>query len=125
LNVTQGGPNNKPRLSYRLLWASSNPQSPAHPNGSINVSAPTGEKISMTLSNGIVRLTGHRPNAVDVSATGSLAVKISQTASGRALTFSETGLAPTEHALGITSPFGVDGQPTTVPVKLMPRFSSC
>jgi hypothetical protein len=125
LNITQGGPNNAPRLAYRLQWASLNPQSPAHPNGLINVSTPAGEKITMTLSNGVLRLTGHRPNAVDMSATGSLAVRISQTGSGLALTFTETGLAATEQALGITSPFGVDGQPTSVPVKLMPRFSSC
>jgi hypothetical protein len=41
------------------------------------------------------------------------------------LTFTETGLTAAERALGITSPFGVDGQPASVPVKLMHRFTSC
>jgi hypothetical protein len=125
LNVTQGGPNNTPRPSYKLQWAFLNPQSPAHPSGLINVSTPAGEKVVMTVADGVLQLTGHRPNGADIHATGTLAVGISQTASGLALTFTETGLAAAEHALGITSPFGVDGQPTSVPVKLMHQFSSC
>jgi hypothetical protein len=91
----------------------------------INVSTPAGEKVAMTLSNGVLRLTGHAPSGANVRAAGTLAVGISQTGSGLALTFTERGLAAAERALGISSPFGVDGQPTSVPVKLMPRFTSC
>jgi hypothetical protein len=91
----------------------------------INVSSPAGEKISMTLARGVLQLIGRAPNGADIHATGTLAVGISQTGSALALTFTETGLAPAEHALGITSPFGTDGKPTSVPVKLMHRFTSC
>jgi hypothetical protein len=125
LNVTEGGPNGTPRPSYDLQWASLNAQSPAHPNGSINVSTPAGERIAMTLANGVLRLTAHRPNAADINATGSLAIGITQTGRGPVLTFTETGLAAAEHALGMTSPFEANGQPTSVPVKLMPRFTTC
>jgi hypothetical protein len=79
----------------------------------------------MTLANGVVQLTGRTPNGVDVRSTGALVIERSQTALGPVLTFTETGLAAAEHALGITSPFGVSGQPTSIPVKLMHRFSSC
>jgi hypothetical protein len=41
------------------------------------------------------------------------------------MTFTETGLTAAEQALGISSPFGLDGKPTTVPVKLMHQFTSC
>ena len=125
LNVTQGGPNDAPRPSYRLQWEFSNTQSPARPNGSINVSSPAGEKVAMTLANGVLQVMGRAPNGVVVSGTGSLVIGISQTASGLALTFTETGLAAAEQSLGITSPFGVNGQPTSVPVKLMHQFTSC
>jgi hypothetical protein len=101
------------------------PQSPARPNGLINVATPAGEKVLMTLTNGVLRLTAHRPTGADIQATGTLAVGISQQGSGLALTFTETGLAAAEHALGLTSPFGVSGQPTSVPVTVMQKFTSC
>jgi hypothetical protein len=125
LNVTQGGPNSAPRPSYKLQWAFLHPESTAHPNGLINVSTPAGETIAMTLANGVLRLTAHRPHAPDLRAAGTLAVGISQTGSGLSLTFTETGLTAAEHALGISSPFGPDGKPATVPVKLIHQFTSC
>jgi hypothetical protein len=125
LNVTQGGPNNTPRPSYKLQWAFRDPPSPAHPNGLISVSTPAGVKVKMTLANGVLRITGHHANGVNVNATGTLAVGLSQTATGQALVFTEGGIAAAEHALGITSPFGVNGQPTTIPLKIVNRFASC
>ncbi len=68
---------------------------------------------------------GSAPNGVVVHATGTLVIRISRTRSGRALTFTETGLAAAEHALGFTSPFGARGQPTSVPVKRVHKFGSC
>ena len=125
LNVTQGGPNDAPRPSYKLQWVFSQKQSSARPNGLINVSTPPGQNIVMTLADGILQLTGGAPKGVAVRATGTLVIRISRTASGLALTFTETGLAAAEHALGFTSPFGVKGRPTTVPVKLAHEFASC
>jgi hypothetical protein len=125
LNVTQGGPNDRPRPSYRLQWAFSPKQSSARPDGLINVSSPAGEQIVMTLANGMLQVTGRAPNGVAVRATGTLVVGLSRTASGLALTFTETGLAAAQQALGITSPFGTHGQPTSVPVKLVREFASC
>jgi hypothetical protein len=125
LNVTQGGPNDAPRPSYKLQWVFSQQQSSARPNGLINVSAPPGETIVMTLADGMLTLTGSAPNGAAVHATGTLVIRISRTASGLALTFTESGLVAAEHALGITSPFGVKGQPTSVPVKLVHKFVSC
>jgi hypothetical protein len=125
LNVTQGGPNDRPRPSYKLQWAFSPKQSSARPNGLINVSSPAGEQIVMTLANGMLQITGHAPNGVAVHATGTLVVRLSRTASGLALTFTETGLAAAQQALGISSPFGTHRQPTSVPVKLVSEFASC
>src|SRR5262249_20880243 len=101
------------------------PQSSAHPSGLINISSPPGEKAAMTLTNGVLNITGHRSSGADIQATGTLTVGIAQTASGLALSFTETGVAAAERALGISSPFEIGGKPTTVPVKLMNRFTSC
>jgi hypothetical protein len=125
LNVTQGGPNDRPRPSYKLQWVFSPKQSSARPNGLINVSSPAGEQIAMTLANGVLRVTGRAPNGVAVHATGALVVGLSRTASGLALTFTETGVAAAQQALGISSPFGTHGQPSSVPVKLVREFASC
>ena len=125
LNVTQGGSNDTPRPSYKLQWAFSPTHSSVHPNGLITVAAPTGEQIEMTLADGLLQLTGSAPNGVVVHATGTLVIRISHATSGRRLTFTETGLAAAEHALGITSPFGARGQPTSVPVKRVHKFGSC
>ena len=125
LNVTEGGPNDTPRPSYELQWAFSTPPSPARPSGSINVSMPAGEKVVMTLANGLLHISGRTPGGININATGTLIVEFASTPSGSTLTFTETGIAAAERALGITSPFGVNGHATSVPVKLMHRFASC
>ncbi len=125
LNVTEGGPNDTPRPSYKLQWAFSRTHSTARPNGLINVSTPPGETVAMTLAGGVLQLTGSAPNGAVVHAKGTLVIGNSRSTSGRTLTFTETGLAAAEHTLGITSPFGVNGKPTSVPVKLVHKFGSC
>jgi hypothetical protein len=79
----------------------------------------------MTLANGVLRITGHTTNGVNINATGTLVVGLSHTASGQALVFRESGVAAAEHALGITSPFAVNGQPTEVPLNIVDRFAGC
>jgi hypothetical protein len=125
LNVTRGGPNDSPRPSYRLQWAFLRANSSGRPSGLINVSTPPGERVAMTLSHGVLRLRGRTRTGVDVRATGTLTVRLLDTASGRALRFYERGVATAERVLGIVSPFGVHGRPTSVAMKLTRRITSC
>jgi hypothetical protein len=108
-----------------LQWEFVSPLSPAQPNGLITVSAPTAQKIRMTLTNGVLRVTGRAPSGANVDANGTLTVRLSGNPSGSALTFTETGVAVAEHALGMTSPFLVNGQPTSVPLKIVDQFAGC
>jgi hypothetical protein len=91
----------------------------------MKVSTPPGVKVSMTLSDGVLRLAGRTRAGVNVRATGTLLVRVSDAVPKLALMFDESGLATAEHTLGIVSPFAVGGRPTSVPIKLTHRFSSC
>ena len=124
LNVVQGGPNNLPRVAYKLSWQFPSVPSSVRPSGNVVVSGST-TPITMTVSNGVVTLTGTAQNGSPVNATGSLVVAASGSHSGSILTVTESGLSQAENALGITSPFEVNSQPVSVPVKTTATASTC
>lgn len=64
------------------------------------------------------------PN-VHVDATGTLEVKLSRSPAASTLTFTETGLRQAELAVGLVSPFDVNGQPLTVPVTTVKKLNGC
>jgi len=125
-NAVEAGASGALRPSYALLWSFAGGSTSAKPNArSINVPRTKTTTVSLTLSNGKLKLSGVRKPNGTVSATGSLIVRLSGTASSPSLTFVERGLVPAEHKLGLVSPFNVGGHPLVVPIRHVKSLVGC
>jgi len=60
-----------------------------------------------------------------VSGTGQLAIRLTGSGDKPKLTFTETGLTTAEDALGVLSPFNINGRPLTLPVTIAHDRSGC
>lgn len=125
-NAVEGGGSNVLRPSYALNWSFAGASTSAKPSARvINVPRTKTTTVSLTLSNGKMKLSGvQKPNAT-VTATGSLIVRLSGSVSSPSLTFVERGLRPAEHRLGLVSPFDVGGRPLVVPVQHTKTLPGC
>jgi hypothetical protein len=72
-----------------------------------------------------MKLSGMREPNGSVTATGTLVVELTGSASSPTLTFTETGLSAAEQSLGLTSPFNVGGHPLVVPIKHVNSLTGC
>jgi hypothetical protein len=124
-NAVEGGGNAQLRPSYSLKWSFSPGSTVAKPSGQVVISPTDTAQVAITLNEGALSLDGTRKPNVHVSATGTLVVELSGSASAPTLTFTETGLLQAENALGLVSPFDVGGQPLTVPVKMVETMQGC
>lgn len=125
-NAVEGGSTTALRPSYALLWSFAAGATSAKLNArSIQVPTTKTTTVTITLSDGTIKLHGVRKPNVDVTATGSLVVKLSGSTSSPSLTFTETGLSAAEHKLGLVSPFDVAGQPLVVPIKHAKSLVGC
>jgi hypothetical protein len=124
-NAVEGGPNDELHPSYSLSWSFTPGSAVARPDGRIDIPATSTAQVGLTLTQGKLSLTGTRKPKLQVTAGGTLKVEVTGTATAPALKFTETGLSKAENALGLVSPFTVDGQPLTVPVKTVPTMVGC
>jgi hypothetical protein len=60
-----------------------------------------------------------------VTATGSLIVRLSGSASSPSLVFIEKGLLGAEHRIGLISPFDHAGRPLVLPIKHLQTLHGC
>ena len=124
-NAVEGGANDALRPSYALLWSFKGGATSARPSArGISVPNTKTTKVSLTLSNGTLRLSGVRANT-SIRAAGSLIVRLSGSVASPSLTFIERGLVPAEHKLGLVSPFNVNGHPLVVPIQHVKRLPAC
>jgi len=72
-----------------------------------------------------MKLTGMQKPDAKVSATGSLIVRPSGSASSSSLIFVERGLVRAEHRLGLVPPFNAGGHPLVVPVQHVKSLPGC
>jgi hypothetical protein len=124
-NAVEGGGNDQLRPAYSLSWSFTPGSKVAKPNGRIVIAPTSITQVTLTLEQGTLSLTGTRKPNVQVAATGTLVVELSGPTAAPILKFTETGLAQSESALGLVSPFDVDGQPLTVPVKTVKTMAGC
>jgi hypothetical protein len=124
-NVVEGGGNSELRPSYALRWSFGPGSKLAKPSGSITVPPTASAQITLTLNEGKLSLTGTRKPNARVTATGTLVVELSGSATAPELKFTETGLTKAESSLGLVSPFNVGGSPLTVPIKIVKAMSGC
>jgi hypothetical protein len=125
-NAVEGGSSDALRPSYALLWSFKGGTRKARPSArAINVPHTKTTKVTLTLSNGRIKLSGVRKPNTTVRATGSLIVRLSGSAASPSLTFVERGLWPAEHKLGLVSPFNAGGHPLVVPVHHVKTLASC
>jgi len=116
-DAVEGGPDNALRPSYTLIWSFAAGATSAKPSARIiNVPRTKTTTVTLTLTNGKMKLSGVRKPNTTVSATGSLIVRLSGSASSPSLTFIERGLLPAERRLGLASPFNPGGRPLVVPI---------
>lgn len=125
-NAVEGGASDTLRPSYHLRWSFPAGSTVARPSAvSIDVPSTKSTTLTMTLSNGVLKLSGVRkPNAL-VTATGTLTVKLSGSASAPSLTLIETGLSTAEQKLGLVSPFNAGGHPLVVPIQHARTLAGC
>jgi hypothetical protein len=121
--VTEGGPNGIPHPAYGLSWSFSKNKSSADPNGTISVSS--AKPITMKLYQGLLTVKGTGTDGSPVSAAGTLLVRLTGTSNAPTLTITESGLTQAEHALGIVSPFDINGEAAVVPIKHTTTFRGC
>jgi hypothetical protein len=125
-NAVEGGSSDALRPSYALLWSFKGGATTARPNArAINVPHTKTTKVTLTLSNGKIKLRGVRKPNAKVQATGSLIVRLSGPAASPSLTFVERGLRPAEHRLGLVSPFNAGGHPLVVPIHHVKTLAAC
>jgi hypothetical protein len=125
-NAVEGGSSDTLRPSYALLWSFKGGATTARPNArAINVPHTKRTKVTVTLSNGKIKLSGVRKPNAKVRATGSLIVRLSGSATSPTLTFIERGLRPAEHRLGFVSPFNAGGHPLVVPIHHVKTLAAC
>jgi hypothetical protein len=125
-NAVEGGSSDTLRPSYALLWSFKGGATAARPSArAINVPHTKTTKVTLTLSNGKIRLSGVRKPNKTVSASGSLIVRLSGSAASPSLTFIERGLRPAEHRLGLVSPFNAGGHHLVVPIHHVKTLAAC
>jgi hypothetical protein len=126
LNAVEAGGSDTLRPSYSLLWSFTGGATSARPSARV-ISVPRTKttKVTLTLSNGTMKLSGVRKPNTTVSATGSLIVRLSGSASSPSLTFIERGLFGAEHKLGLVSPFDAGGHPLVVPIQHLKTLPAC
>jgi hypothetical protein len=124
-NAVEGGPNTDLRPSYSLHWTFTQDSTTAKPTGSVAIAPTDDAQVAMTLSDGILSVSGTRKPDKKVMATGNLTVALTGTSTAPTLTFTESGLTDAEKALGLDSPFNVDGHPLEVPVKSVKTLGGC
>jgi len=125
-NAVEGGGSTTLRPSYAMLWSFAAGATSAKPGArSIVVPVIKTTTVTMTLSNGTIKLHGVRKPNVNVTATGTLVVKLTGSTSLPSLTFTETGLSSAEHRLGLTSPFDLGGRPLVVPIRHVKSLVGC
>lgn len=125
-NAVEGGSTDMLRPSYALQWSFAGGAKSAKPSARVIHVLPTKKAtVTLTLTNGKMKLTGvHKPNS-RVSATGSLIVRLSGPTSSPSLMFVERGLVAAEHKLGLVSPFNAGGHPLVVPVQHVKSLPGC
>jgi hypothetical protein len=123
-NAVEGGGTAALRPSYSMTWSFAGAAKSATPSARIHVLPTKTTTVRLTLSDGTVKLSGQKLGTI-VTATGSLVVKLSGTASAPSLTFTERGLGAAEHKLGLRSPFDVGGHPLVVPVHHATSLAGC
>jgi len=125
-NAVEGGGTDALRPSYALLWSFAGRATSARPSARV-ISVPHTKTttVTLTLSNGKMKLSGVRKPNTTVSATGSLIVRLSGSTSAPSLTFVERGLLPAEHRLGLVSPFDAGGHPLVVPIQHIRTLPAC
>jgi hypothetical protein len=125
-NAIEGGGSSVLRPSYSLRWSFAGGASSARPNARIiSVPPTTTTTVTVTLSNGVMKLHGTRTPNGSVTASGTLVVKLTGSASSPSLTFIETGLSGAEHKLGLLSPFDAGGHPLVVPIQHVTTLAGC
>jgi hypothetical protein len=124
-NAVEGGGNDQLRPSYSLSWSFTPGSTVAKPSGSIVIAPTDSAQVTLTLDQGTLSLTGTRKPNVQIAATGTLVVELSGPTTAPVLKFTETGLVQAESALGLISPFDVDGLSLTVPVKTVKTMVGC
>lgn len=125
-NAVEGGGSDTLRPSYALQWSFAGGSASAKPSARVIHVSPTKKAtVTLTLNNGKMKLTGVQKSNAKVTATGSLIVRLSGSASSPSLIFVERGLAPAEHKLGLVSPFNAGGHPLVVPVQHVKSLPGC
>jgi hypothetical protein len=125
-NAVEGGGNGTLRPSYHLRWTFTGNATSANPSAqSISVPRTKNATVTMTLSDGVLKLKAVRKPKGTVTATGALKVKLSGSASAPTLTFTETGLSGAERQLGLVSPFDHGGRPLVVPIQHVKSLRGC
>jgi hypothetical protein len=125
-NAAVAGAGHALQATYALAWSFKGGATSAKPTARV-ISVPHTKttKVSLTLSNGKMKLSGVRQPNTTVNATGSLIVKLSGSVASPSLTFIERGLVPAEHRLGLVSPFHVHGHPLVVPIQHVNKLPAC
>lgn len=121
--IEQGAPAQL-RPNYSLRFSFSSTSSTAAPNGQISIPPTTDTTLTMSLSDGVLKLTGTHAGK-PVSAAGTLSVALTGTSAAPTLTFTESGLTAAEAGVGLTSPFAVGGAPLVLPIKTVTTLSGC
>jgi hypothetical protein len=125
-NAVEGGGSGTLRPSYALQWSFAAGSASAKPSARVIHVSPTQKAtVTLSLTNGKMKLSGvHKPNS-KVNATGSLIVRLAGSASSPSLIFVERGLVRAEHRLGLVSPFNAGGHPLVVPVQHVKSLPGC
>jgi hypothetical protein len=114
------------RPSYHLRWSFAAGSTAARPSAlSIDVPSTKSTMLTMSLSNGALKLSGVRKASPPVTATGTLMVKVTGPASAPSLMFTESGLSTAEQQLGLVSPFNAGGHPLVVPIQHVKTLAGC
>lgn len=125
LNVVEAGASSTLRPSYHLRWTLAPGATTAVPEGVVTIAATPTTTASLTLAQGRLHLTGTQKPDIQADATGTLSVSINRSASSPTLTLTEAGLTRAEQALGLVSPFNVNGKPLTLPVQTVKSLRGC
>jgi hypothetical protein len=126
LNAVQGGGSDALRPSYALQWSFTRGATSARPSARlINVPSTKKATVTLSLTNGRMKLTGVRRPNTRVTATGTLIVRLSGPVSSPNLTFIERGLFAAEHKLGLSSPFDAGGHPLVLPIQHVKTLRGC
>ena len=125
-NAIEGGGSDALRPSYALQWKFAAGSTSAKPTArTINVPSTNSTMVTLSLSNGKMKLSGTKKPNVSVSATGTLVVELTGSSSSPSLTFTESGLSSAEQSLGLTSPFDAGGHQLVVPIQHVRSLPGC